>query len=814
MQYMRDFHVILKMRRLHTILFIILCCCINAAAQTFVLGGRVLDKDENPIELASVSCIRQGKATMTNMKGEFSIELNSEDSVVVRFSMIGYKTKTRILKRPRGKQTIQIQLFEDETALDEVYITERRRQTTGTEQLDIKGMKLAPSASGNAVEELIQQQAGVSTHSELSSQYNVRGGAFDENSVYINNVEVFRPFLVRSGQQEGLSIINPDMVGAIGFSTGGYDAKYGDKMSSALDITYKRPEKFEANIMASLLGASGYIGFSNKKIAWANGIRYKTTRTLLGSLQTKGEYDPDFIDYQTYLSITPNKRWLIDFIGNISQSRYNFKPTDRETSFGTQDNVKSFKVYFDGQERDLFRTYFGTFTIKRIISDATQFSLIGSAFSTNEQETYDIQGQYWLTQTETSDNLGIGTYAEHARNYLKAKVGSVKLMYDHKSKSHTTQAAFTTKWEDISEHSREYEMRDSAGYVVPHTGNDLKMIYSLSANNRLTARRTEFYIQDQYRFTSGAEVDEEGKEVNAGTHYTLNYGVRFANWSFNQESIISPRISLAVIPSRNQDITYRLATGIYYQAPFYKELRDTTTIDGITYATLNKKIKSQRSIHFIAAMDYRFKVHDRPFKFTAEAYYKLLSNLVPYSINNVKVVYYGTNEASGHIAGIDLKLYGEFVPGTDSWLTFSLMDTKMKLNGKSIPLPTDQRYAINFSFSDYFPGTTKWKMQMKLAYADGLPFSTPHRSLETGTFRAPAYKRIDIGMSYRALDNDKRINKKNPFKNIWLGVDCLNLLGISNVNSFYWVTDVTNHQYAVPNYLTGRQMNARVIFEF
>lgn len=794
--------------------FILLFCGILANAQSFTLSGKVMDKDENPVEMASVSCLKQGKATMTNIRGEFSIVLESADSVVVRFSMIGYKTKTRVLRRPKGRQTIQIQLFEDETALDEVYITERKRQTTGMENLDIKGMKLTPSASGNAVEELIQQQAGVSTHSELSSQYNVRGGAFDENSVYINDVEVFRPFLVRSGQQEGLSIINPDMVGAIGFSTGGYDAKYGDKMSSALDITYKKPEKFEANVQASLLGASGYIGFNNKKIAWANGIRYKTTRTLLGSLQTKGEYDPDFIDYQTYLSLTPNSRWQIDFIGNISQSRYNFIPTDRETSFGTQDNVKSFKVYFDGQERDLFRTFFGTFTIKRNITESTQISLIGSGFKTNEQETFDIQGQYWLTQTETSDNLGIGTYAEHARNYLKATVGSLKLMYSHKSRTHTTQAAFTTKWEDISERSREYEMRDSAGYIVPHTGSDLKMIYSLSANNKLTARRTEFYIQDQYRFSSEGRVDENGKETSPGTHYTLNYGIRFANWSFNKESIVSPRISLAIIPSRNQDFTYRFATGLYYQAPFYKELRDTTSINGVTYATLNDKIKSQRSIHFIAAMDYRFKVNERPFKFTAEAYYKMLSNLVPYSINNVKVIYYGTNEASGHIAGIDLKLYGEFVPGTDSWLTFSLMDTKMNLNGKSIPLPTDQRYAINFSFSDYFPGTTRWKMQMKLAYADGLPFNTPHRSLETGTFRAPAYKRIDIGMSYRALDNEKRSKNNIIFKNIWLGIDCLNLLGISNVNSYYWVTDVTNHQYAVPNYLTGRQMNARLIFEF
>lgn len=800
-------------RRIIIFLTILLCHTIVVMAQDFVLTGKVMDAQENVIELASVSCVKQGKFTMTNLRGEFSLALSSADSVVVRFSMLGYKTKERVLRRPKGRLSLQIVLHEDEQMIDEVYITERKRQTSTTEQLDIKNLKHTPSASGNAVEELIQQQAGVSTHSELSSQYNVRGGAFDENSVYINNVEVYRPFLVRSGQQEGLSIINPDMVGAIGFSTGGYEAKYGDKMSSALDITYRRPQKFEASLQASLLGGSAYIGFSNKKFAWANAVRYKTTKALLNSLQTDGEYDPKFLDYQTYLSFTPNKRWQVDFIGNISQSNYNFTPSSRETSFGTQENVRNFKVYFDGWEKDLFRTFFGTLNIKRNITDNTSVSLIGSAFHTKEQETYDLQGQYWLTESNNSSELGVGTYAEHARNYLKAKVGSAKIMLDHKSKHHTIQTALTMKWEDISEKMREYEMRDSAGYMIPHTGQSLQTIYTLSAHNSLKARRTEFYFQDSYRFSSGGETDEQGNETKAATYYTLNYGVRFSNWSFNKESIVSPRVSLAIVPGFNQDLTFRLATGIYYQAPFFKELLDTTTVDGTTYARLNDKIKSQRSIHFIAGMDYRFKMLGRPFKFTAEAYYKALANLVPYSVNNVKVVYTGTNEASGHIAGVDFKLFGEFVPGTDSWLTFSLMNTRMKLHGVSIPLPTDQRYAINLSFSDYFPNTDRWKMQLKLAFADGLPFNAPHRRLEMMNFRAPAYRRADIGMSYRLLNNEKR-QKKSPFKNIWLGLDCLNILGINNVNSYYWVTDISNQQYAVPNYLTSRQVNTRVLFEF
>lgn len=789
--------------------------CLGMMAQSeFVLTGKVMDEKENPVELASVSCVSQGRATITNLRGEFSLPLLSADSVVVKFSMIGYKTKTRVLRRPRGRQSLQIVLYGDNLLIEELTVIERKRQTTNTEQLDVKDMKNQPSASGNAVEELIQQQAGVSTHNELSSQYNVRGGAFDENSVYINNVEVYRPFLVRSGQQEGLSIINPDMVGGIGFSTGGYEAKYGDKMSSALDITYRKPKKFEATVQASLLGASGYIGFSTKKFSWANAVRYKQTKALLKTFQTNGEYDPQFIDYQTFLTYTPNSRWDISLIGNISQSKYNFKPTDRETSFGTQDNVKSFKVYFDGQERDLFRTFFGSLSVKHNITANTSLSVIGSAFQTNEQETYDIQGQYWLTQTETSQSLGVGTYMEHTRNYLKAKVGSVKVMLKNTSARHTTEAGLTVKWENITEKSKEYEMRDSSGYIVPHTGNDLKMIYSLRAQNTLDARRTEFYAQDSYKFSMGGQTDEMGNDITKPWYMTLNYGLRVSHWSFNRETIVSPRVSLSAIPSFNQDITFRVAAGLYYQAPFFKELRDTTTIDGNTYATLNDKIKSQRSIHFIGGMDYRFKISNRPFKFSAEAYYKLLANIVPYSVNNVKVVYYGTNEATGHIAGIDMKLYGEFVPGTDSWITFSLMNTSMKVKGVSVPMPTDQRYAINLSFSDYFPGTTKWKMNLKFAYADGLPFSTPHQGVEKNKFRAPSYQRADIGMSYRLLDNDKREKKKIPFRNIWLSLEGLNILGINNVNSYYWVTDVTNHQYAVPNYLTGRQLNGRVTFEF
>ena len=781
------------------ILFLPLC---SLQAQEFTLTGRVVDSHDSPIELASVSCLSQGKATMTDLKGHFSISLRSADSVAVKFSMIGYKSKTRILRRPRGKQTLRITL-QPMDALSEVVVTEKRRQTTATEQLDIKNLKDNPSASGNAVEELIQQQAGVSSHNELSSQYNVRGGSFDENSVYINNVEIYRPLLIRSGQQEGLSIINPDMVESIGFSSGGFEAKYGDKMSSALDITYRRPTRSELSASLSLLGGTAFAAVGNKRLSMSHAVRYKTNRYLLGSLETKGEYRPNYLDYQTFISYRPDSLWTIDFLGNISENHYNFLPTDRETSFGTMEDVKSFKVYFDGQEKDVFRTFFGSLAVSRLLGSKlqTKISLLASAFYSKEQERYDIQGQYWLDDTQTSENLGVGTYMEHARNYLTSKVASVKLMVNHKSRKHDIEGALTMKFEDIKEKASEYEMRDSSGYSIPHNPDRLDLIYTLRSSNHINTTRLEGYLQDTYRFASHGERQ---------SFFTLNYGLRFSHWSFSGETTVSPRASIAMVPAFNSDVTFRFSTGLYYQAPFFKELRDTVTTDGVTRAVLNNKIKSQQSIHFVGAFDYRFKMKDRPYKFSAEAYYKLMHNLIPYNVNNVKITYYGGNQCDGYAAGLDLKLYGEFVPGTDSWVTFSLMSTKQKMNGKWVPMPTDQRYAVNVHFTDYFPGTEKWKMTLRLAIADGLPFGAPHSGLEHQDFRAPAYKRADIGMSYCLYERGSHGSSKSAIKNAWIGIDCLNLFGINNVNSYYWVTDVTNQQYAVPNYLTGRQINVKL----
>ena len=768
-------------------------------ADDFTLKGKVVDEEEHALELVTVSCPAQGKVTMTNLKGEFSLHLQSADSIEVRFSMVGYATRKRVFRSPKKQLRVQI-VMHPMKALKEVTVTQQRRQTGQTQQLDVKDLKQTPNTTGNAVEELIQQQAGVSTHNELSSQYNVRGGSFDENLVYINQVEVYRPMLVSSGQQEGLSIINPDMVEKIGFSTGGFEAKYGDKMSSALDITYRHVEGFEANVSASLLGASGYLGVGNKRFSMLHGLRYKTNKYLLGSLETTGEYQPNFLDYQTYISYKPNKRWTLDFIGNISDNHYNFTPEDRETSFGTMADVKSFKVYFDGQEKDLFRTFFGTLGITRHFGDSTSIKFLTSAFHSKENQTYDIMGQYWLDDTQTQENLGVGTYMEHARDYLTSNVVSFKLIGRHQTRRHDIEAGVTYKIEHIKENAKEYEMRDSSGYSIPHSADRLDLIYTLEAKTDVKSHRIEAYVQDTYKFSKG------------NNFFTLNYGVRLSNWSFNKETIVSPRAAITYVPAFDPNCTFRFATGLYYQAPFYKEMRDTVSLTdvktGATGVVLNDKIKSQQSLQFIAAFDYRFRMLNRPFKFTAEAYYKAISNLIPYNVQNMKITYYGRNMGSGYAAGLDLKLYGEFVPGIDSWLTFSLMSTRQTINGQSIPMPTDQRWAVNLHFTDYFPGTDRWKMTLRLAFADGLPFGAPHRGLEAHRFRAPAYKRADIGMSFRAIKEGRGI------KNLWLGVDCLNLFGISNVSSYYWVTDVTNHQWAVPNYLTGRQINGKITAEF
>ena len=782
---------------------VLLCLTIASQARRVYIYGRIYDEAGQPVELATVNEDHTFHSAMSNLKGEYSLLITTQsDTVSLTFRMIGHETRRRTLVDPQDTVRLDMMLPTTNFTIENVNINATRRQTNGMQQINAEGIRFNADANGGSVESIIATQAGVSTHNELSSQYNVRGGNFDENSVYVNGTEILRPLLVRAGQQEGLSFINPDMVESIGFSTGGFNVSYGDKMSSVLDITYRKPKGFESVLSASLLGASAYIGAGNDKISFSGSVRYKTTRYLLGTLDTKGEYDPSFIDYQAYLCWTPNTKWEIGLIANAAVNNYRFRPTDRNTTFGTAQDPKNFKVYFDGWEKDRFNTLFGALDLK-YNEDNTVYRLNFSAFESHESESFDILSQYWLDEAESNGNLAVGSFMQHARNRLKSQVLTASFKM-----SHQTDLAGTIDWgleyrhEGISDYMREWEMRDSAGYTLPYTQTGpMEMIYALKSQNELSNNRLSAFLQDTYRFRTSAGL------------FTINAGVRASWWSWNKELTISPRLIAGFTPESNENLTFRFSTGVYYQTPFYKEIKDTVNVGGIYQVNLNRDIRAQRSLQFVLGGDYDFMVFDRPFKFTTELYYKKLDRLIPYNLDNVRIVYYGENCAKGYAAGIDLKLYGEFVPGTASWLTFSLMNTREQISGKWLPRPTDQLYNLSLYFTDTFPRRDYWKMSLRCSLADGLPFGPTHSGREKQTFRAPAYKRVDIGLSYKIFDYSKHphvYGKRGLFNNIWCSVDCLNLLGINNVNSYYWITDISNTQYAVPNYLTGRQLNFKI----
>jgi len=779
---------------------------LQAVAQDTIrvhLKGRVLDEKNEPVSFCLIKVQGQAAGTTANINGEYKLSFHSADSVVITYQMMGYRKRSKVLRKPLGNLNMNIIMYEGGHELSEVEVREIRRQMGQNTQVNTSELGTMPSSTGNAVEELVATQAGVTQRNELSSQYNVRGGSFDENCVYVNGIEIYRPLLMHTGEQEGLSVINPHMVDKVSFSAGGFEARYGDKMSSVLDITYKKPRGWEGNLSASLLGASGYMGYGNQKVSFSNSLRYKTNAYMLGAMKDKSEYSPNFVDYQAYLSWRPTSKWTIDVMGYISQNNYKFTPKTRNTSYGTLDNITNFQVYFDGWEQDLFQTYMVSGSARRRFNDKSSLTLGYSYFKTNERVTYDIQGQYWLYNTSQGSDLAVGTYMEHARDFLSSHRHTLRADYQHKTGRHDIAAGLMFRHEYVSEKSRQWEYRDSSGYSMPHTPDRLEVIYNLYGDNTITSDHVELYAQDTYR-----------RETKSGI-LSLNYGMRMSYWTFNKEFLCSPRLSIGYVPKRHENLTLRLATGLYYQRPFYKELKDTVTYDHNTTIRLNRDIQSQRSFQVIGAIDYRFKLGTRPFLFSTELYYKAQDRLNPYTVNNTKTVYYGYNCATGNVMGIDFKLYGQFVPGTDSWLTFSLMRARMNIDGHSIPQPTDQLWNLNMFFTDYFPHTTRWKMNLRAVFSGGLPHGAPHTGLERHVFRSSAYKRVDVGLSFRTLNNeDRHLRRANSIKNIWLGLDCLNIFGFDNVSGYYWVTDVNNHQYAVPNYLTGRLFNFRVSVDF
>ncbi len=792
------------------ILFSVCLLCGVAAQAQVKIHGKVTDADNNPMEFVTVRVAGTAIGTTTGLEGEYQLSAAQQDTIKLVFTCIGYKEVERQLIDAKGDQTVNVRMYLSSKELSEVEVTEFKKQTGSLQSIDAGSYKLSPDVSGGSIESLITTMAGVSSSNEMSSQYSVRGGSYDENSVYINGIEVYRPLLITSGQQEGLSIINPDMVDKVSFSTGGFPAEYGDKMASVLDITYRQPEAFEGSVSGSLMGGSLSLGQSTRHFSQLHGVRYKRNTSLLSSMETKGEYDPNFFDYQTNLNYRINSKWQISFLGNIAINNYNFTPVNRTTNFGTAEDAKQFTVYFDGKEKDRFETYFGALTLRYRPSKSTDYTLLASGYLTNELVTYDISGEYWLDQAGTSGEggiggeLGVGRYHEHARDRIKASVLSLAFRGNTSVAHHNISYGLTFNHENVYERSREWELRDSAGFSLPNTGETLEMIYSLTSRQDLLSNRFALFAQDTYRLNA------------ASGYYSFNGGIRMSYWDFNKEFLISPRVSVGYVPAGNDHWAFRFATGLYYQSPFYKEFR--MPIENGTMIKLNDEIKSQRSWQFILGADYTFRMFNRPFKLSGEAYYKALSNLIPYEVDNLKVVYDGVNSSSGFATGLDFKLFGQFVPGSDSWISFSLMKTQEDLNGVKVPRPNDQRYSFALYFTDYFPKFPKLKFSLRGIFADGLPTTAPRSSRDKGYFRTPAYKRVDIGFSYALLsplsEGQQRSGFLRHLKSVWLGLDCFNLFDISNVSSYYWVTDVNDIQYAVPNYLTRRQINVRLSIDF
>ena len=777
------------------------------------ISGKIVDGEDKPIEFATIRMGGTAIGTNSNLQGDYSLTIAERDTVEMIYSCIGFKTVTHTLIKPKGSITLNVRLYTNDVDLKELEVIGYRNNINGMQTFDTEAFKLSPDVSGGSVEAMITTMPGVNSSNEMSSQYSVRGGTFDENSVYINGIEIYRPQLVRSGQQEGLSVINPDMVGNLKFSSGGFPARYTDKMSSALDITYREPEALEAAVSASLMGASISFGQNSGKFSQLHGARLKKTNSLLSSMDTRGEYDPTYFDYRTALGYKINDRLNVSFLGNISLNHYNFKPTDRETTFGTSEDTKNFKVYFDGEEKDKFETYLGALSVVYRHNKATSFSLGLAGLISNELVTYDISGEYWLNQAGTAGSesiggeLGVGKYMEHSRNRLRTSVIQVSLNGTTKWRANNITYGVGYHHENFHDRTKEWEWRDSAGYSLPTLPEGVHLIYNLSSRQDIKVNRFHAFVEDAVSFS------------NNFAYMTLNGGIRFSYNDFNKEFLFSPRVNFSFNPIEAGNWYYRIGAGMYYQSPFYKEYRQTVTDAlGNCSITLNRNIKSPLSVQVIAGADFTFRAMNRPFKLTGEVYYKHLSNLISYEFDNLKITYSGVNDSKGYTLGLDMKLFGQFVEGSDSWISFSLMKTEQTLHGKKVPLPSDQRYSISVYFTDYLPRFPRLKFSLRGVFSDGLTMTAPHTSRTTSYFRAPAYKRLDLGISWQFIGAPDEKKPTSPFwskfKSLVLGVDAFNLLDITNISSYYWVTDVNNLQYAVPNYLTRRQFNIRLSAEF
>ena len=789
--------------------------------------GYVLDSDNRGIDLANVFVEGTTTGTTTNQNGYYDLLVEMGDTIIMVYSMIGYETIRQQLYTSNQVLGVNVVLPTNEEMLSEITVRGIQRQTGTMERTDVGVARLMPDATGGGIENLLITFAGVRQNNEMSSQYNVRGGTYDENSVYVNGLEVYRPLLIRSGQQEGLSFANTDMVESLDFSAGGFDAMYGDKMSSVLDIRYKRPERLESRLNISLLGASAYIGWGDSLQSQMHGIRYKTSKYMLGALDTKGNYKPNFLDYQTQMTwkVGKQREWDITVLGNISQNSYVFEPDSSETSSGTMENPITKTIYYEGQEKDMFRTAFAALSAHGKLSKEVNIGVDLTGFYTHERENYDIHSELILSRgktesgadsnndinqeiigsTDKQDLIGTGEFHEHARNKLQASMVTLAHTGEWKRGENTLKWGISGQVEMIKDQISEWEWRDSLGYSLPNADKEMELYYAMKGTTQMFSGRLQAYAQNTYCWST-----QQGKVF-------LTAGMRMNWWSFTNEVLPSPRVSVVWMPGWKRDFTFRVATGVYYQAPFYKELRQTVLDEkGVYRIHLNDQLKAQRSYQLVMGTDYYFRAWGRPFKFTAEAYGKYIDRMESYTVDNVRVRYSGINDSEGYALGLDLKLFGELAPGADSWISFSTMRSRMRFTDDKhnlgwIPTPQEQRYNLTLYFQDYLPQYPQYRLHLKFIWNEGLPFGYPRNEAMRYLGHMGDYRRIDIGASRTFSATTDKWMKKSKHVDSWsIQLDIFNLVGWNNVNSYYWVTAADGQQWSTPNYLTGRMFNLKV----
>ena len=814
------------------------------------LYGYVLDTDNRGIELANVYIEGTTVGTTTNQNGYYDITVEMGDTIVMVYSMIGYETIRQQLYTRNDVLGVNVVLPTNEEMLSEVTVRGIQRQTGTMDRTDVSVARLMPDATGGGIESLLITFAGVRQNNEMSSQYNVRGGTFDENSVYVNGLEVHRPLLIRSGQQEGLSFVNTDMVENVNFSAGGFDAKYGDKMSSVLDIRYKRPTEFESRLNISLLGASAYVGWGDSTQSQMHGIRYKTSKYMLGALDTKGNYKPNFLDYQTQMTWKVGakhpqlkgrshgelqdaasgyrveaKDWEIRLMGNFSQNSYEFMPDSAVKNWGGLDAIEQ-KIEHEGKEKDMFRTAFVALSASGKLHPEITVGADLNGFYTHEQETYDIRTAYVLRQKDMNNAehtgggdvlndelanpegnknlLGKGEYHEHARNTLQSGIITLAHHGEWERGTNSLKWGVSGQVEIIKDRISEWEWRDSLGYSLPNADKEMELYYAMKGTTHMLNGRVQAYAQNTHHWNT-----DHGKVY-------LTAGMRLNWWSFTNEVLPSPRVSVVWMPGWKRDFTFRVATGIYYQAPFYKELRQTLQDEnGVYRIHLNNQLKAQRSYQLVLGSDYYFRAWGRPFKFTAEAYGKWIDRMESYTVDNVRVRYSGMNDSEGYSIGLDMKLMGELVPGADSWISFSAMRSRMRFvddkhNLGWIPTPQEQRYNLTIYFQDYLPQLPQYKLHLKFIWSEGLPFGYPRKENMRYLGHMSDFKRVDIGASRTFSSKTDKWMKKAKHVDSWsIQFDVFNLVGWNNENSYYWVTAINGLQLPCPNYLTGRMFNLK-----